>query len=333
MKNSRLPLMDQTESADSDLRPKPICPICHSELSGNKVRLTCQNPECHVEFPVVDGIPVLINEANSIFSISNFEKHGDTFFNAPDSRAFAFGMRLLNMLPSISESVGVRERYNQLTELLLSEKPHPTVLVVGGSIVGQGMSEFLANPSIHFVETDISFGPRTQMICDGHDLPFQDGTFDAVIAQYVLEHVVDPHRCVDEMHRVLKEGGIVYAETPFMQQVHGGRYDFLRFTYLGHRRLFRHFTEVASGVACGPGMALSWAWAYFALSLVKSRPARAMTYFITQPTSFWLRYLDRLLNKTPGAFDAASAYYFLGRRSNEVLPDRELIKLYKGGHR
>ena len=37
--------------------------------------------------------------------------------------------------------------------------------------------------------------------------------------------------------------GIVYAETPFMQQVHEGAYDFTRYTVLGHRYLFKKFKQ------------------------------------------------------------------------------------------
>ena len=55
---------------------------------------------------------------------------------------------------------------------------------------------------------------------------------------------------------VYKDDGLVYADTPFMQQVHMGRYDFTRFTYLGHRRLFRKFEEIDSGAVSGPAMAL-----------------------------------------------------------------------------
>ena len=79
------------------------------------------------------------------------------------------------------------------------------------------------------------------LICDANDIPFENGSFDGVVLQAALEHVADPYRCVEETHRVLKEKGLVYAETAFMQQVHGGRYDFTRFTRLGHRRLFRRF--------------------------------------------------------------------------------------------
>lgn len=323
---------DHTRADDHPLVSDLVCPLCHGELNGGGDTLVCRDAACRAEFPVVDGIPVLINEARSLFSISDFVGRNHTFFTVPESRLAALGMKVLDYLPGITRSIGTRERYARMADLLLKETPNPVVLVVGGSIVGNGMEEFLANPAIRFIETDIAFGPRTQVLCDSHDMPFRDGAFDGVVAQAVLEHVVDPPRCVEEIHRVLKDTGIVYAETPFMQQVHGGRYDFTRFTHLGHRRLFRWFTEIESGVVCGPGMALAWAWNYFALSVATSRTGRAVAHCVTRLTAFWLTYFDAALVKRPGAYDAASGYYLMGRRSNEALSDRELITLYKGGH-
>ena len=125
------------------------------------------------------------------------------------------------------------------------------------------------------------------LICDAHDIPFADGSFDAVIAQAVLEHVVDPHRCVAEIHRVLNAQGVVYAETPFMQQVHAGRYDFARFTHLGHRRLFRMFQEIDSGAVCGPGMALAWSYQYFLMSFTTSKTLRKLAGVFARLTSFF----------------------------------------------
>ena len=192
------------------------------------------------------------------------------------------------------------------------------------------MKALANNSSIELVESDISFGPRTRLICDGHDLPFKDKSFDGVICQAVLEHVVDPFRSVEEIYRVLKESGLVYAETPFMQQVHGGRYDFARFTHLGHRRLFRMFEEIDSGAGVGPGTALSWSYQYFLLSFFTSRKLRALIKLFSSLTSFYLKYFDYYLINKPGALDAASGYYFLGRKSEKVLSDQELIKLYRG---
>jgi SAM-dependent methyltransferase len=212
----------------------------------------------------------------------------------------------------------------------LDKISNPRVLVLGGSILGHGMEALLSNPKLDLIETDISFGPRTAMICDAHDIPFCDESFDAIVVQAVLEHVVDPFRCVEEIYRVLARSGVVYAETPFMQQVHGPPYDLTRFTHLGHRRLFRRFSELHSGVVCGPGMALAWSYQYFLLSFVQSRPLRLLVRAFASFTAFFLKYADFYLINKPGALDAASGYYFMGRKSEDVLADRELLKLYRG---
>jgi SAM-dependent methyltransferase len=204
------------------------------------------------------------------------------------------------------------------------------VLVVGGSILGKGMDALMNEKNFTFIETDVSFGPRTTVICDAHDLPFQDGSIDCVILQAVLEHVVSPYRCVEETFRVLKKEGLVYAETPFMQQVHMGKYDFTRFTHLGHRRLFRGFREIKSGVVAGPGTALAWAYQYFLASFVETKLLRHLVIAFARSTSFFLKYFDYYLANKPGSMDAASCFYFFGKKSAKILSDDELLKLYKG---
>jgi len=129
---------------------------------------------------------------------------------------------------------------------------------------------------------------------------------------------------------VLKRQGLVYADTPFMQQVHGRQYDFERFTYLGHRRLFRRFEEVDSGASCGPGMALAWSYSYFLMSFTQTKLLRHFIWAFSSLTSFYLKYFDYLLINKPGTLDAASGYYFIGCKSDHALSDRELISLYKG---
>ena len=70
--------------------------------------------------------------------------------------------------------------------------------------MGVGMEDLVKEKEIELVETDASFGPRTMLICDAHDIPFKGETFDGAIAQAVLEHVADPYRCVEEIVRVLR---------------------------------------------------------------------------------------------------------------------------------
>jgi SAM-dependent methyltransferase len=314
----------------SNLQDRLRCPVCRAKLTPGSTEFVCTNMACGGRFPIVDGVPVLLNEGRSVFSIDDFIRRRDTTFHLRPRRFETILQRLLAWLPEISASVGAGRNYAQFRDWLLKETPGPMVLVVGGSILGVGMAALSHDTRFEFVATDVSMGPLTALICDSHDLPFEDETFDGVIVQAVLEHVVDPYRCVEEIHRVLKPSGLVYAETPFMQQVHMGRYDFTRFTHSGHRRLFRQFAEVSSGPIGGPGMVLAWSYQYFLLSFADSRILRGFLRAFAQLTSFYLKYFDYYLIGKVGAVDAASGFFFMGRKQATILSDRELIRYYRG---
>lgn len=303
------------------------CPVCGSELVREAANLRCVAASCALEFPVVDGIPVLINEQRSLFKISEFANHQATYF-PPVNRLRAVVSR---WLPDVSRNPTACRYFETLRrELHTHPAPRP-VLILGGGILGAGIERLVTDPELEILETDIAFAPRTQVICDAHDLPFADESFQAVVVQAVLEHVLDPIRCVAEIRRVLKPDGIVCADTPFIQQVHGREFDFTRFTRLGHRRLFREFDEIESGITGGPGQALAWSMRYFLLSFFSSPLLRGMASGLARAAFFWLKYLDPLLINKPGALDAASGFYFLGRKTNRVLSDRELVASYRGG--
>ena len=49
--------------------------------------------------------------------------------------------------------------------------------------------------------------------CDVQELPFEDGSFDIVVANHMLYHVPDPDRAVAELARVLRSDGVLLAAT------------------------------------------------------------------------------------------------------------------------
>lgn len=304
------------------------CPVCRAGLHQEGKVVQCTNIRCGRKFPIVDDIPILIDEGTSVFRFAEYELHHTT--TIPRRSKLATFVRFL---PKLTRNVKARQNYSKLLNMLASRSIRPKVLIVGGRIAGFGMEEFLADSRLDVIPIDVATGPEVRAVTDAHLLPFDDGAFDCVIAQAVLEHVLDPHRCVAEILRVLKDGGLVYAETPFMQQVHGGRYDFTRWTDLGHRRLFSSFEEISRGASCGPGSALAWAYQYFLLSFVRRAYAVHAVRVFAALTAFWLPFFDYLLIDTAGAQDAASGYFFLGRKTPNRMTDTDLLKLYRGNQR
>jgi len=49
------------------------------------------------------------------------------------------------------------------------------------------------------------------IVSDAHNLPFLDNSFDFVFARNLLKHVDKPRKVINEMKRVVKEGGIVFT--------------------------------------------------------------------------------------------------------------------------
>ena len=168
------------------------CPGCLDKLVEIENFLSCQNTSCRKRFPIVNGIPILINEEMSVFNIQDFFDQKETTFKVSgklDSIA-------KKIIPSISNNIKAKANYKKLLTLILGQTPQPKVLVIGGSILGEGIEDLITEPKINLVESDVTFGPRTQIIFDAHDIPFPNEFFDCVIIQAVLEHVIDPQRCV-----------------------------------------------------------------------------------------------------------------------------------------
>ncbi len=313
------------------------CPACRGPLraQADESGFACMAPECGRDYPALRGIPVLVDEGKSLLSLADYRRQDERILAAhPDGPRPSWLRRwagaIYERLPDVDLTLASRENYALFAARLLERSSNPCVLVVGGREAGRGMQDVPEHPRIELVETDIDFGPRTRFICDAHQLPFAAASFDGVVIQAVLEHVLDPYECVEEIHRVLGPEGLVYAETPFLYRRHGGPFDFTRFTFLGHRRFFRRFEEIAAGVGVGPGVALALAYSGFLLTLSKARPVRAALRVFARITSFWLKYFDRRISKNDAALDSAAGFYFLGRRSETAISDRELIAGFRG---
>lgn len=315
-------------------RPKPLprsvtqrlrCPRCRSPLSGDLSALLCERAGCELAFGSLDGIPALFDEEASLFSAELAERS-----EAARASQSLLRRKVDDFLPSLDRNVSVVGNLEKLSGNLLRDHARPVLLNIGDKHPSSASMALRANPSVEVVELDVRPSGVTNILADPIRLPFEDETFDCVIAIAVLEHIIDPVACVAEIHRVLKPGGLVYSDAPFMLEVHAGAFDYQRFTAVGHRNLFREFEELDSGVTQGPGVALSHSIQSFLLSFVHRNYARFAVKAFCRVTLFWLRYIDIYLGQQPGAKDCAMGTYFTGKKDGRIRTSREVLESYAG---
>ncbi len=310
------------------------CPVCTRRITavdGAHNQLFCTNDECGLNQPdtslvrYVGRWPVLVDFSKSILSEEQtFGSSAASFKNRPTRHGIKSVIKkLISRQSAISD-----QNIANFVSLTKGCSTKPLVLIIGGGEIGKGMEVFYDDPDIRTVGFDIYASDQTQFVADAHDIPIADEVFDGVIIQAVLEHVLEPKAVVSEAFRVLKTDGFVYAETPFMQQVHEGAYDFTRFTEIGHQYLFRRFERVRSGAKSGVGTSLLWSIDYFFRGLFRSVAIGKMF----KALFFWLQHLDVCV---PDAYniDGASGVFFLGKKADVEISDKELPGRYQGSQK
>ncbi len=96
------------------------------------------------------------------------------------------------------------------------------------------------------------YGTRPHVYGDAHSMPISTNSVDNVLLLDVLEHLPKPETCIREIERVLKPGGRLTIQVPFMYPIHDAPLDFHRWTIHGLRELAdrTHFVvkeEIAFG--------------------------------------------------------------------------------------
>lgn len=183
----------------------------------------------------------------------------------------------------------------------------PLVLNVGGGPTRVTSGEVTLN---------IGPFPNVDLVADGQRIPVADDTFDSVLSLAVLEHVPDPYRVVAEMIRVLKPGGLLYSEVPFIFFFHGYPTDYHRFTREGMKRLFAGLPGACFGLTHGPVSAVLQSGNMVAQMLVPTR-FRMLRKIVNggyRLVFFPFKYLDLMLRDHPEAHVVAGGFYVLGRK-------------------
>lgn len=121
------------------------------------------------------------------------------------------------------------------------------------------------------VNVDIQGKNDVDVVCDIHQLPISSGAFDAIICNAVLQYCHSPNTVSGEFHRVLKEGGYLFVDAPWVQPYCPDTPDRFRFSEHALRSIFSNFKLIKMGPSIRPGSAFLMLGVHLAESLTGNR--------------------------------------------------------------
>lgn len=123
----------------------------------------------------------------------------------------------------IEDSHAGAQHFSDLVRDALNREANPRILVAGCGPAHEAL-HIRQDLGIPVVGVDIEplWDPQFGTGVDNFDLmqhsildlPFPDNSFDVIFYHHVIEHVSDPAKSLDELHRVLKPGGLIYVGAP-----------------------------------------------------------------------------------------------------------------------
>lgn len=75
------------------------------------------------------------------------------------------------------------------------------------------LKRFKKLQNLDYTTADL-YSPIADVKADICDLPFEENTYDVVLCNHVLEHIIDDKKAMSELYRVLKPGGLGIFQIP-----------------------------------------------------------------------------------------------------------------------
>jgi SAM-dependent methyltransferase len=121
------------------------------------------------------------------------------------------------------------------------DKPGAVVLDVAPQD-HEGAKPYFKKATVETLDIDKDSGATyVADLCVNNKAIIPSNHFDYIVCTEVLEHTLQPFDAVNEMERILKPDGLVFASSPFNFRIHGPLPDCWRFTEHGWRALFKNF--------------------------------------------------------------------------------------------
>ena len=94
-----------------------------------------------------------------------------------------------------------------------------------------------AKVSVDYLTADL-YSKNVMVTMDITDIQFPADSFDAIICNHVLEHIIDDHKAISEIYRTLKPGGWAILQAPISISLNNTYEDFSITTNTGREEAF-----------------------------------------------------------------------------------------------
>ena len=84
-----------------------------------------------------------------------------------------------------------------------------------------------------FQSLDIDSESHPDILASAEEIPMMTNSIDTILSSQMLEHVINPLKCLKEINRVLKTGGTLIITVPQSNEMHSEPHDYWRFTKFG----------------------------------------------------------------------------------------------------
>jgi SAM-dependent methyltransferase len=275
-----------------------ICPNCKSKLENTELnKITCI--QCKADFDYKNQKPVF-EKLDSESITDDFDRLKSIFKTWP--KLYSFFIEVLS-------PVFLQMRLRRFIKNNVNDN---TVAVN----IGSGNS----NISDKIINIDIFQHQNVNLCCDIEDIPIADASVDVVINIAVLEHIKNPENAVNEIHRILKNGGKVFTYFPFIAPFHASPHDYSRRTTEGLKILHKQFQINKLYIGAGPTSGFLWVFQEW-ISLILSFGVKKIhhyVYLLVMVLTFPLKYLDVLLSKYPASINISSGFVIIAEKNDSI---------------
>ena len=297
----------------------PIDRSSFMDLNGDSIRFSGGK-----NYPVFEGIPILISNDHSIFSTDDIiNKKPTTQIPKYRTKKSLKNYVRQNLLPTLTGDEHIRTRYKSLGKKTVDG---PILIVGAGDKAEYYRTCF---PGREVVISDVHCLFYVDLVFDAHNIPFADSVFSLVLLPQVLEHTAYPWKVAEELQRITKKDGLIQIEVPFSFPFHGEPYDFYRFTPTALSFLFPKCKILNFLTPEGNWSGAATTVSNAMIDTFKNRYLRMFALGMSRFLLWWMKYMDRIIGRktfsSPKGFVVTYQMDGVKRSEKELLENLENI--------